>query len=188
MATDAFKPALERTIKTWQKYTVALCALTFAFVIDAVGGFEFFKKQTEINLAGFKVVREAFSLSYGIFFCLFTGLVFLESSVLEKRSTDGARSAEEIRPLLDGWIISPFSERKLLRALFWYLFGCGFITLAGLTLIHLALWWPPDRGRMSWTVYRAIGVFDAATLFVSLWFGYRTYRNLRAVRATLPKD
>jgi hypothetical protein len=185
MATDFFSAVLERTIKTWRTYTVVLSGLGLTFIVDALNGFAFFHKQTAIELAGFKVVREALSLTYGILFAVFVGAVFLESCLLERRCPVGAAQSDEAEKLLDGWLISPFSEMPLLRISFWILFLAGFGTLASFSVVHIALWWPPDPARMSRSVYRMIGILDGVLLGISVGFGVSTYRNLREVRSRL---
>jgi hypothetical protein len=181
-----FEAALERAGKTWKRYSTALCALLLAFIIDWLSGFRFLKEQQQIEVAGFKVVREALSATYGILFSVFIATVFLESCQLLVRSatTDGALS--DPPDALDLWLLSPFSGSRALRSIFWALFLYGFCLLAFFSIVHLMGHWPPNPGRnMSMGLYRGIGLFDLLLLIPCSYYGYRTYQNLQRVRSRL---
>ena len=61
MSANLFEAAAERAVKTWKAYLAALCLLLLAFVIDRMSGSPFFEKGEPIEIANFKVIREALS-------------------------------------------------------------------------------------------------------------------------------
>lgn len=71
MESKLFEAALERVAKTWKTYITAICILHLTLIIDALSGFSFLRGGEPIDLAGFKVVREALSATYGLLFSLF---------------------------------------------------------------------------------------------------------------------
>jgi hypothetical protein len=183
--SDLFKAALERAAKTWKTYATAICILNLTFMIDALSGLSFFRGGKPIDLAGFKVVREALSATYGILFTVFVATVFLESRLLRARFSVSGASTPGARSVLDLWLLSPFSDSPRLRKVFWFLFINGFLFLAAFSFVHLAFLFPPDPCRMWPAAYVAIGAFDLILLFPCAWFAYRTYQNLQGVRSML---
>jgi len=183
MNSKLFEAALARAAKTWKTYVSAICVLYLTLLIDFLSGFSFLSGREPINLAGFKVVREALSLTYGILFALFVTSAWLESRVLRASSSGSDSSMPADSAALDLWFISPFSSARPLRFLFWFLFVDGFLFLAQFSLIHLACLWPPDPKRMSEGVYIMIGVIDLILLLICLPLAYRIYKNLQHVRA-----
>jgi len=154
-------------------------------MIDILSGLTFLRGENAIDLAGFKVVREALSATYGILFSVFVATVFLESRLLKDRSSFLDGSIYSGGSMLDLWFLSPFSDFLLLRKIFWLLFIDGFIFLAGFSIIHLTLTFPPDSARMGTPVYMLIGAVDAIFFIVCAPFAYRTYQNLQHVRSML---
>jgi len=71
MESKLIEAALERVVKTWKTYITAICILLLTLIIDALSGFSFLRGGEPIDLAGFKVVREALSATYGILFSVF---------------------------------------------------------------------------------------------------------------------
>ena len=167
---------------------VGICILHLTLLIDALSKFPFLRGEASIDLAGFKVVREALSATYGILFTLFVATAFLESKLLKTSisAADGAASKE--LPALDLWFLSPFSDTPLFRKLFWFLFIDGFLFLAQFSFVHLALIWPPAPARMSPAIYRTIGAIDLLLFAICTPFAYWTYQNLQQVRSILYED
>ena len=185
---ESFVAALNQTQKTWGRFFTALCILLLTLLVDAVSGFSFLSGETAIDLAGFKVVREALSVTYGLLFTLFVATAFVESRLLKRYCLVAqASDSKALRELceLELWIMSPFSTSPLLRALFWILFIDGFLFLVLFSAIHLAGWIPPDPKRMSLAIYRGIGALDATLLLVCIPLGGRLYKNLESVRSTV---
>ena len=108
MNSNLFEAALARTAKTWKAYVSAICILYLTLLIDSLSGFSFLSGNEPISLGGFKVVREALSLTYGILFTLFILTAFLESRVLKRSSVSLAPSPSG-PSAPDLWFISPFS-------------------------------------------------------------------------------
>jgi len=185
MDSKLFEAALERAAKTWKTYIAAICILHLTLIIDALSGFSFLLGKDPIDLAGFKVVREALSATYGILFSVFVATTFLESRLLKTRSSASDLAKSNGLAMLDLWFLSPFSDLPLLRKVFWFLFIDGFLFLAQFSYAHLALISPPNPARMSSEMYVAIGGVDLVLLIICVPFGYRTYRNFQHVRAML---
>jgi hypothetical protein len=185
MDSKLFEAALERAAKTWKTYVAAICILHLTLIIDSLSGFSFLRGETPIDLAGFKVVREALSATYGILFSLFVATAFLQSRLLTTRSSGTDLSTSNGLSVLDLWFLSPFSDSPLLRRAFWFLFIDGFLFLALFSFVHLALIIPPDPTRMSSAIYMAIGAVDLVLLVICVPFGYLTYKNFKHVRSML---
>jgi hypothetical protein len=181
MKSDLFEAALLKTQKTWKTYVKALCGLTLGFLIDWLGGLSFFKGRAEINLAGFKVVREALSLTYGLLFAAFIATAFYESRLLKTLSETAVRLPESTE--LELWYLSPFCNSRWRRFGWSYFFFVGYFLLAVFSFIHLSACIPPTIMKMRW--YFLIGVVDGVILLACLWPGWRIYRNLRSVRHRL---
>lgn len=188
MSSERFEAALERAAKTWKAYFAAICILHVTVMIDALSGFPFLEGRTPIDLAGFEVVREALSATYGLVFSLFVATVYLESNLLKARSSAADLSSSCWLSVVDLWFLSPFSESPLLRAVFWFLFVDGFLVLGLFSFAHLAVVLPPDSGRMSLATYVAIGVVDLILMIICIPFAYYTYRNFEHVRVLLLND
>lgn len=188
MSSERFEAALEQAAKTWKTYFAAICILHVTIMIDALSGFPFLTGETPIDLAGFEVVREALSATYGIVFALFVATVYLESDLLKARSSTAELSGSSWLSVVDLWFLSPFSESPLLRGAFWFLFVHGLFVLALFSFSHLAVVLPPDPGRMSEAMYVAIGAVDLILLILCIPFAYFTYQNFEYVRALLSKD
>lgn len=186
MDSNLFDAALQLTATTWKAYTVAICILFVTLMIDMLSGFSFLKGKTPIDLAGFKIVREALSATYGLVFSSFVATVFLESRLLKSRSSATNLSTSNASSVLDLWFLSPFSASGLLRTVFWILFIYGFLLLAIFSCVHLARILPPDPNRMSSAKYVAIGAGDLVLLVICAPFGYWTYQNFQHVRSVLP--
>jgi hypothetical protein len=185
MNSTLFEAALQRAVKTWKTYIVAICILHLTLIIDALSGFSFLSGKEAINLAGFKVVREALSATYGILFSVFIATAFLESRLLKAYASTTQVSTSKDLSVLALWLISPFSDSPLLRKVFWFLLIDGFLLLAQFSFFHLALVSPPDPNRMSPAAYRAIGAFDLFLFLICAPFAYRIYQNLQHVRSNL---
>jgi len=184
MNSNLFEAAPARAAKTWKAYISALCILHLTLLIDSLSGFSFLSGNEPISLGGFKVVREALSLTYGILFTLFIVTAFLESGVL-KRSSVGLSPTPSGNSAVDLWFISPFSASRFLRGLFWFFLVDGFLFLAAFSLIHLDGRWPPNPDRMSAKIYTLIGRVDFILFVTCLPFAYLIYRNLRRVRTVM---
>src|SRR6185295_13475075 len=144
MNMDVFSAALKNMQSTWKTFAITVGGLNLAFLIDGLSGFSFLRAGGEIEIGGFKVVREALSASYGLLFTVFVVTAFLESrtvKVLCAKVPDGSVCPEETEAIL--WLLSPFSSSKKLRGLFWFLFADGFFFLAIFSVIHLLNWSPP---------------------------------------------
>jgi len=185
VSSTLFEAAAERAGKTWKIYIVALCILQLTLVIDAMSGLSFLGKGGQIDLAGFKVVREALSATYGILFAVFIGAAYLESGLLLRSAGHTSGSILARPAALDLWFISPFSHSRFLRGLFWAALFNGFILLGVFAWVHVAGWGPPRSGTVPFWAYRAIGVVDLLVLIVCLEFARRIRRNLRKVRSKL---
>jgi hypothetical protein len=185
VSSTLFEAAAERAVKTWKAYLAGLCLLLLAFVIDWMSGSPFFTEGKPIELANFKVVREALSATYGILFAVFVGASYQESRLL-LRCAKGSLDKSLARPAaIDLWFISPFSHSRFLRFLFWLSFAYGFGLLGIFSVIHLAGCMQPHEGRMSQWPYQAIGVADALVFIGCLLFARWTCRNLQEVRRKL---
>jgi hypothetical protein len=183
MASSKLGRILETTSKTWKAYAKAISILNLTFLIDWMGGFTFMKKGGSLDIGGFKIVREAFSATYGIVFFAFVLTVFLQSGLLS-RSTDPPMPSDA-DDQLDSWFLSPFSDSALVRFIFWLFFVGGFLWLAALCVVHLFLISEPDPDRMSEAIYFLIGVGNTILLAVATWLGKRTYQNMAEVRDRL---
>lgn len=185
MDAKLFEAALERAAKTWKTYIAAICILHLTLIIDALSGFSFLQGKDPIDLAGFKVAREALSVTYGILFSVFVATTFLESRLLKIRSSASNITKSNGLSVLDLWFLSPFSCSPLLRKAFWFLFIDGFLFLAQFSFVHIALISPPNPARMSSGIYVVIGAVDLVLLIICVPFGYRTYQNFQHVRVML---
>jgi hypothetical protein len=183
MSATLFEAAAEKTAKTWNRYIVALCILQLTLMIDQMSGAEFLCQGKPIDLAGFKVVREALSATYGILFAVFIGAAYLESRLL-RESAPGS-SAMERPAVIDLWFVSPFSKSLFFRFLFWGALVYGFVLLAIFSVIHLAAIGPPRSNTVSSLTYRAIGAGDLLVLIFSTSYAFKIYRNLEEVRSKL---
>jgi hypothetical protein len=152
-------------------------------MIDQMSGAEFLCQGKPIDLAGFKVVREALSAAYGILFAVFIGAAYLGSRVL-RESAPGS-SAMERPAVIALWFVSPFSKSLFLRFLFWGALVYGFVLLAIFSVIHLAAIGPPRSNTVSSLTYRAIGAGDLLVLIFSTSYAFKIYRNLEKVRSKL---
>ena len=188
MEQKQFEALIEATAKTWRAYAVAIGVLYLSMVVDVLSKAPFFLGYHPIELGGFKIVREALSATYGIVFSGFVATVCLESNLLRKRLCSIEVATLSRTPVLDLWFLSPFSDSRLLRAMFWLLFADGFVLLAIFSIIHIALILPPDPARMSELTYRSIGAFDLLLLIVCVPFGYKTFGNLSCVQDFLLKS
>lgn len=188
MESKLFEAALERVVKTWKTYITAICILHLTLIIDALSGFSFLRGGEPIDLAGFKVVREALSATYGILFSLFVVNAFLESRLLKSRSSATDLSTANGFSVLDLWFLSPFSDSQILRKAFWFLFIVGYLLLAQLSFVHLLFSETlSDPTRMSPGIFAAIGAIDFILLVICIPFGYRIYQNFQHVRSMLHK-
>ena len=188
MESKLFEAALERVINTWKTYVTAICILHLTLIIDALSGFSFLRGEEPIDLAGFKVVREALSATYGILFSLFVVNAFLESRLLKTRSSATDLSTANGFPVLELWFLSPFSDSQILRKAFWFLFIVGYLLLAQLSVVHLLFSERlSDPTRMSSEVFAAIGAIDFILLVICMPFGYRIYQNCQHVQSMLHK-
>ena len=188
MESKLFEAALERVINTWKTYVTAICILHLTLIIDALSGFSFLRGEEPIDLAGFKVVREALSATYGILFSLFVVNAFLESRLLKTRSSATDLSTANGFPVLELWFLSPFSDSQILRKAFWFLFIVGYLLLAQLSVVHLLFSERlSDPTRMSSEVFAAIGAIDFILLVICMPFGYRIYQNFQHVQSMLHK-
>ena len=179
---------MERVINTWKTYVTAICILHLTLIIDALSGFSFLRGEEPIDLAGFKVVREALSATYGILFSLFVVNAFLESRLLKTRSSATDLSTANGFPVLELWFLSPFSDSQILRKAFWFLFIVGYLLLAQLSVVHLLFSERlSDPTRMSSEVFAAIGAIDFILLVICMPFGYRIYQNFQHVQSMLHK-
>ena len=185
MNSKLFDATLERVAKTWKTYISAICILYLTLIIDALSGFSFLRGINPIDLAGFKVVREALSATYGILFAVFVVSTFLESRLLKTCSSTSNLAKSNGLAVLDLWFLSPFSSSSLLSKAFWFFFIDGFLFLALFSFVHIALISPPNPARMMPEIYFAIGVVDSVLLVICAPFGYLTYRNFQYVRALL---
>ena len=185
MGSTLFEAAAERTAKTWKTYIVALCVLQLTLMIDIMSGFSFLGEGGKIDLAGFKIVREALSATYGILFGVFIGTAYFESGLLLRSAGNTSGSILARPAAIDLWFISPFSHSRFLRGLFWAALAYGFLLLVVFGLIHVAGWGPPRSGTVPLWAYRAIGVVDLAVLIVCLKYARRICRNLGKVRSKL---
>lgn len=183
MKSGLFEAVLLKTKKTWTTYVTALCALSLGLLIDWLGGSHFLRPGGAIDLAGFKVVREALSATYGILFAVFIIATFCESRLLKKLSQTAAHLPESAE--LELWFLSPFSRSlwgSLLRA---GLFSIGYSWLAVFSVVHIANKFPPNPKNMGTRLYVGIGIVDALILLGCLWFGLKIYQNHRLVRRWL---
>ena len=136
------------------------------------------------------MVRESISVAFGLLFVVFVVAAFYQSENL-KRSSEALTPAnsEALRnlPELQLWLLSPFSPSRLLRRTFWGLFLYGYFLLAQFSIIHLFAYGKglPDPKRMAPWIFRSIGALDLALFGVCVWWGWRLYQNLKAVRETL---
>ncbi|HYJ06817.1 MAG TPA: hypothetical protein VEX43_16900 [Chthoniobacterales bacterium] len=183
MSSTLFDAAAERTGKTWKTYMVALCILQLTLMIDAMSGFSFLREGGEIDLAGFKIVREALSATYGILFAVFIGTAYFESGLLLRSAGDTSGSILAKPAAIDLWFISPFSHSRFMRGLFWAALGYGFFLLGFFGWVHVAGWGPPKY--MPFWAYRAIGVVDLLVLIVCLEYARRIRRNFAEVKSKL---
>ena len=189
MESKLFEAALERVVKTWKTYITAICILLLTLIIDALSGYSFLRGGEPIDLAGFKVVREALSATYGILFSVFVANAFLESRLLKTRSSATDLSTANVFSVLDLWFLSPFSDSQFLRKAFWFLFIVGYLLLAQLSFVHLlALVNSSISTRMRPEIFAAIGAIDFILLVICIPFGYRIYQNFQHVRSTLHKS
>ena len=92
MSSELFSDALKGTRATWKKYVTGLCILDLGVLIDWLSGRSFFSGKEPIELAGFKVVREALSASYGVLFVIFIITAFYQSCVLRDGRTYSPQS------------------------------------------------------------------------------------------------
>ena len=183
-----FVAMLKQVQGTWQTYTAALSILVMTFVIDGLGGFKFLQGTQEIQLAGFRVVRESISVVFGLLFSVFVVVAFYQSESLRRLSqvlTAANTTALNDLPDLRLWLLSPFSSDLFLRSVFWLVFLSGYLWLAWFGFVHLLArgrWLPQHMGLR---LFRAIGVFDLALLAVCVVLGWQIVHNFEAVRATL---
>ena len=184
MQSKLFETALERAAKTWQTYTKALCTLHLAFIIDALGG-NLFLQGKSIDFAGFTVVRESLSATYGILFSLFVATTFIESRLLKTCISPNNPLMPDELPVLHLWFLSPFSDLPFMRKMFWFLFIDGFHVLALFSFAHLFPHGVKPSLNIDLEIYGAIGVIDLILFIICVPFGYLTYRNFQSVRAML---
>lgn len=186
MNSNLFEAALARAAKTWKAYISAICILSITLLIDYLSGFSFLLGKEPINLGGFKVVREALSLTFGILFSLFIATAWLESRVLKRSAVALSPSTSSSgNSALELWFISPFSASRFLRGVFWFFLVDGFLFLGTFSLIHLTGTLPPDPRRMAPWLYWAIGGIDCLVFAVCLPFAYFIFRNIQHVRSML---
>lgn len=185
VSSTLFEAAAERAAKTWKIYIVALCILQLTLMIDAMSGLSFLWEGGQIDLAGFKVVREALSATYGILFAVFIGAAYLESGLLLRSAGDTSGSILARPAAIDLWFISPFSHSRFLRGLFWAALGYGFFLLGVFGWVHVAGCGPPRSGTVPFWAYRAIGWVDLLILVVCLKYAWRIRRNLGKVQSKL---
>jgi hypothetical protein len=176
--SDLFDAALLKTQKTWKTYVTAICSLNIGFLIDWLGKFSFFKGEAEISVAGFKVVREALSLTYGLLFAVFIATALCESRLLKALSETATRRPESTE--LEFWYLSPFSRSRWRRFLWAGFFVDGYVLLVVFSVIHITKWIPPKT--METPLYVGIGWFDAFIFFGCALFVWPIYQNLRSVR------
>lgn len=196
MQIELIKATLKQTQTTWQRYMAACCLLLLGFVIDLLGGASFLVRHQAIELAGFKVVREAISLTYGVLFLVFVVVAWLESGILRQSlATPDAKVSATLQelPELQLWLVSPFSTFRLagcrvLRVVFGSLFLLGFVTLTLFGTIHLlppAFLYPKGLRTpplfVSPCVFKAVGRFVLAVLLPYIPLGQQIRKNLRAV-------
>lgn len=198
MQIELFKATLKQTQSTWQRYIASYCLLQLGFIIDVLGGSGFLLGHQAIELAGFKVVREAISLTYGVLFLVFVVSALFESRILRQCFDATGHEVLLEPPELKLWLVSPFSTFRIgpfrvFRIIFWLLFIFGFSTLLLFIDVHLvppALLYPKvlrtppliDRG-----LFVAIGWFDLAVLLLCIPLGWQIFENLRAVASFIFK-
>ena len=199
MQIELFKAALKQTQTTWQRYIAAYCLLQMGFVIDVLGGSSFLVKHQAVELAGFKVVREAISFAYGVLFLVFVVAALVESRILRRcfdTPDPKVSAALQELPELQLWLVSPFSTFRLgryrvLRGVFWLLFLFGFSTLVFFIAVHLlppallypkVLRTPPLIDRR---LFQAIGWFALAVLLLCIPLGWEIFKNLKAVSSAI---
>jgi len=181
--SDLFEAALLKTQKTWKTYVTALCALNLGFLIDALGGSHFFGAGGEINLAGFKVVREALSAAYGLLFLAFIATTFYESRLLKTLSQPAVHFPES--PELALWFLSPFSRSLAGRVFRKCLFVVGYFCLAVFSVIHITKTSAPQTDDIRALLYVPIGYADGLILCFCVYLGVKICQNLRFVRHRL---
>jgi len=183
MNLELFNDALKDAKHTWGKYIAALCILHVGFLIDALGGFEFFCGKGELHLGDFKVVREALSGTYGVLFFVFIVAAAYQAKLLRMLCPATGDRPHDVADRFDKghlWLLSPFSPFGGLRFVFWLLFAHGFFTLALFSMVHLAGWHaPPGADRAA--TYRLVGFLDLGLFCASLFPGWSIYRDLYRV-------
>lgn len=183
MKPDLFEAALLKTQKTWQTYVKALCALDLVLLIDRLGGSNFLNPGGQIDVAGFKVVREALSATYGILFAVFIVATFCESRLLKKFSETAVHFPESAEVAL--WFLSPFSWSRWGRGFRIVLFINGYFWLAWFARIHITNKYPPLKDGMKHPLYVGIGYVDAIIFLVCVCLGVMIYLDIRCVRHRL---
>ena len=183
-----FEAILKQIQGTWQKYTVALSILVMSFIIDGLSGFKFLHDTQEIQLAGFKVVRESISVAFGLLFSVFVVAAFYQSENLKRSSqalTEANAEALRNMPGLQLWLSSPFSPSRFLRWVFWGVFVSGYLWLAWFSLVHLLAYGQLASQPHGPWLFRSIGVFDLALFCVCVKLGWLLYWNFEDVRVKL---
>ena len=184
MNLELFNDALKDAKNTWGKFFAALCILDVGFLIDALGGFEFFHGKGELHLGDFKVVREALSGTYGVLFFVFIVTAAYQAKLLRMLCpATSDRPHDPVDRFDKGhlWLLSPLSPFGGLRFVFWLLFAHGFFTLALFSTVHLTGWQAPP-GTDPATTYRLVGFLDLGLFLASLFPGWSICRELGRVR------
>ncbi|MCF2950366.1 hypothetical protein L0668_19815 [Paraglaciecola aquimarina] len=158
MEVELIREAFKSARAGWYKLLGTLALINLVLLIDLITGKQFLSDAESIKALGLEVPRIAFSLIYSVLFGVFVLWSVASTKVFSEIITSCHESIENI-PEYRLWLLSPISQSKVIRIMFWLFVADGLVILALVSFIHINELIAPSTEKMSTNTYVAIGWF-----------------------------